>query len=504
MNFVDNILNRVTMYRLILYFLIALEVVAVVLGYFGKLPYSPTAIIGSAVFLIAVCVFTNEVFAKALKIIVNIESVYVTALILALITTPGIGLDNLVFIGWAGGLAISSKYILSINKKHIFNPVALAVAVTALAINQSASWWVGTADMLPFVLIGGFLIVRKIHRADLVWSFIVAAIVTVTSFTLAGGSSLSVMAQHLVLDSPLFFLAAIMLTEPFTTPPTKSLQIVYGILVGILFAPQIHLGSFYFTPELALLAGNVFSYIVSPKMRLKLELVEKKQIGNNIYDFIFKLDTKLNFKPGQYLEWTLDVPSADSRGNRRYFTIASSPTEDTIRMGVKFNPEPSTFKQVLQSLRIGDTLLASQLAGSFTLPSDKNKKLVLIAGGIGITPYRSMVKDIIDTEQKRDIVLLYSSKTADEIVYTDVFSSAIASGVRPVYILSDTTKIPANWQGETGSINEEMILREVPDYLDRRFYLSGPHGMVSAFEKLLKQMNVPRSHIKTDYFPGFA
>lgn len=504
MNYIDNFLNRITMYRLILYFLIALEIIAAILGYFGKLPYSPVAIIGSAVFLVAVCVFTNEVFAKVLKIIVNIESVYVTALILALIITPGIGFDNLVFIGWAGGLAISSKYILSINKKHMFNPVALAVAVTAIAINQSANWWVGTADMLPFVLIGGFLVVRKIHRADLVWSFVLAAIVTVTGFTLAGGSSLSVMAQHLILDSPLFFLAAVMLTEPFTTPPTRNLQIIYGILVGVLFAPQIHLGSFYFTPELALLAGNVFSYITSPKMRLKLELIEKKQIGNNIYDFIFKPDSKLNFKPGQYLEWTLDVPGADSRGNRRYFTIASSPTEDTIRMGVKFYPEPSTFKQVLQSLKIGDTLLASQLSGNFVLPTDKAQKLVLIAGGIGITPYRSMVKDIIDTEQKRDIVLLYSSKTSDEIVYTDVFNQAINNGVKPVYAFTDTTNIPADWHGEIGAIDQAMIVREVPDYLDRHFYLSGPHGMVAAFEKLLQQMNVPRSHIKTDYFPGFA
>ena len=92
----------------------------------------------------------------------NVESTYISALILALIITPLQSYNDLWFLGWAAVLAMASKYILGIKGKHLFNPVAFAVALTYFTINQSASWWVGNATMLPFVLVGGLLVVRKI------------------------------------------------------------------------------------------------------------------------------------------------------------------------------------------------------------------------------------------------------------------------------------------------------------------------------------------------------
>ncbi|TIP56005.1 MAG: hypothetical protein E5X68_35440, partial [Mesorhizobium sp.] len=90
---------------------------------------------------------------------------------------------------------------------------------------------------------------------------------------------------------------------------------------------------FYFTPELALLTGNLFAYAVSPKGRFVLTLERIEQTAVDTYDFVFKSQRKLAFQAGQYLEWTLGLDRPDNRGNRRYFTVASSPTEQSVRLG---------------------------------------------------------------------------------------------------------------------------------------------------------------------------
>ncbi len=138
-------------------------------------------------------------------------------------------------------------------------------------------------------------------------------------------------------------------------------------------------------------------------------------------------------------------------------------------------------------------LVASQLAGEFTLPKDLNKKLCFIAGGIGITPFRSMIKFLLDTNQKRDITLLFSNKTELDIVYKDIFDQAFLKlGIKTVYVNTD----------KMGFIDEMMIREQVFDFKDRTFYISGPHSMIDAFEKTLKNLGV--KNIKVDFFPGYA
>lgn len=185
----------------------------------------------------------------------------------------------------------------------------------------------------------------------------------------------------------------------------------------------------------------------------------------------------------------------DNRGMRRYFTIASSPTEENIRMGVKFYDKPSTYKQSLMSLKNGKIIVASQLAGDFVLPEDKNKKLVFIAGGIGVTPFRSMIKYLIDKNEKRDIVIFYSNKTVDDIAYKNIFDEAEKKlGIKTIYHLTD----------KSGFLNHEMIQKYVPDFKERMFFISGPRSMILTFQKALKEAGVNKNHIRTDFFPGFA
>ena len=108
-------------------------------------------------------------------------------------------------------------------------------------------------------------------------------------------------------------------------------------------------------------------------------------------------------------------------------------------------------------------------------------------------------------KQPRPIVLFYANKTLNEIVYYDVFNQAQAElGIKTIYTLTDKSQVPANWKRNVGRIDAAMISREVPDFMDRIFYLSGPHAMVTAYKETLKNMGIPEKQIKIDFFPGFA
>lgn len=493
MNAIDNILNRITMYRLVLYYLAVLIAAAFVFGLLGIMPYDPTAVAFSTALILLVCYATNWLFARVFEAQTNVESVYITALILALIVNPVTAADHagVGFLIFASVWASASKYLFAIGKKHIFNPAAFAVALTALIINHSATWWVGgSAVLLPIVVIGGLLVVRKIRRFDLFLSFAAVSLATIALTSNSVGYITPVV--QTLLHSSFFFLAFVMLTEPLTTPPTAALRVLYGALVGFLFAPNIHIGTFYMTPEMALLAGNIFAYIVSPKGRHMLRLAGIEQAAADVYDFVFTPERTFSWRPGQYLEWTLGHKFADNRGNRRYFTIASAPTEPQVRLGVKFYNPSSSFKRSLAAMKVGETISAAHLAGGFVLPNDKEKKLVFIAGGIGVTPFRSMIHALLDTGERRPITVLYANKTPADIAYKDIFDRAQAElGIKTVYA--------------TGVfIDAAMIAREVPDYKERMFYISGPRSMVDAFKKTLTGMGVSRFKIKTDFFPGFV
>ncbi len=479
---------------MVFWFLSILIGIAFLFSIVGWLPYSPVGIVLSFLLILTVCYITNILFAWAFKAHTNVESVYITAFILVLIITPIKSPTDYSFLAlaiWASIWAMASKYIFAIKKKHIFNPAAFGVAMTALFLGLSASWWVGTLVMAPFVLIGGLLVVRKILRFDVVVSFVVVAIVTIIGFSLARDNFSFDMLERVVTSTSLLFFASIMITEPLTTPPTKGLRIWYGAILGFLFAPYVNIAGVFSTPELALLTGNIFSYIVSPKKKLILKLEERRMVAKNTYDFVFKPDQKLNFKPGQYLEWTLSHEKPDNRGNRRYFTIASSPTEELLRMGVKFYPDTSSFKLKMLDMQKGDTIVASQLAGDFYLPKSDDQKLAFLAGGIGVTPFRSMIKYQIDTNEPRDITMIYANNTLEDIAYKELFDEAEQKvGIKTVYPLT--------------FITQDLIKKEIPDYMGRKFYVSGPRVFVTSMEKLLHSMNIPQTHIKKDFFPGFV
>ncbi len=509
LSFVDRQLNRITMYKLLFYYLIALLVIAFGLSFAGVLHFGAASIATSAIILLVTCWVVNKVFAEIFHAPINVESVYITALILALIippTTDGNVAERITFLLAAAGLAMASKYILTINKKHIFNPAAIAVALTALGPRQSADWWIGTSVMLPYVLAGGVLLVRKIRRGRMVSIFFISTIAATIIYSLFAKQDVFTAVSQTLTTSAMFFLGFVMLTEPLTTPPTAKKQTWYAILTGAIFPPQFHILSLYSTPELVLVAGNIFSYIISPKAKLFPTLEQKLRITPDSADFIFKTNRKnFAYEPGQYMEWTLPHEKTDSRGNRRYFTLASSPTEEDVRIGVKFYGTSSSYKDALMHMSRETPIVASQVAGDFVLPKDSRVKLVFIAGGIGVTPYRSMVKYLLDTKENRTITMLYSARTINDFAYKDIFEQARHElSMNTLYVVTDEAVEAPNKYMRTERINTEMIKREVSDYQDRLFYISGTQSMVKAIQGMLKDIGVPSHHVKIDYFSGYS
>ena len=155
------------MYRLVLYCLLALNAIATAFSFLGILRFNGWQIIFSTVFLVIVAWVTNTVLAKVFKAPTNLESVYISALILSLIIFPAKNVSDLMFLFWAAVLTMASKFILAVHKKHIFNPVAIAVFLTSISSIGSATWWVGQATMLPFVIIVATLVIRKIDRVSM-------------------------------------------------------------------------------------------------------------------------------------------------------------------------------------------------------------------------------------------------------------------------------------------------------------------------------------------------
>ena len=189
---------------------------------------------------------------------------------------------------------------------------------------------------------------------------------------------------------------------------------------------------------------------------------------------------------------------------RRFFTIASSPTEKEIHVAVKVPQQSSSFKQGLLTLQKGDSIIASQLSGDFILPQDSTQKLVFIAGGIGITPFRSMLQYLIDMQEKRDIILFYANNAPIDFVYQDVFTEAEKKiGLKTHYVISNKDEIPTTWPGLSGHITGAMLKEHVVDYKTRIFYLSGPNTMVDSYKTVLQSIGVVRRNIITDYFPGY-
>lgn len=513
------------MYRVVTWSLSFLIVWALLLSLLGQIRPTISELVLSLLVALAVAVGANLVCARVWRVRANHESAVITALLLFFIVLPAATLQqswieaiqtevggwipmvvfDYVVIALAAIIAVASKFIIAIKRQHIFNAAAFGAATLSVSGVHEFTWWVGTPEMFLPLLAMGVVVVHKVRKWEMVLAFLAVGFAVFLFDEWRYEQDLWRSMQFFWLSYSSLFLAFFMLTEPFTTPPTKRLQVIYGALVGFLAHTIVFYPYVTITPELALLLGNLAFYPATLRRKLFLRLQEQRTLAQDTYEFIFSKPTGLRFLPGQYMEWELPHKAMDRRGQRRYFTIASAPSEETVHLAVKILPEGgSSYKDALNNLQPKDQLIASQRAGNFLLPDTTERKIALIAGGIGVTPYRSFVQHMRLTDEVYDTVLYYCNNTKDDVAYRDLFEAAAAElPWKNVFVFAKDTATHAN-QAE-GFVTAAMIRERTPDFFDRTWYLSGPPGMVHAYETMLqKELGLPARQIVKDFFPGLA
>jgi len=485
MMFLKKLLDQITMYRLMLYFLLVLITVNIIFSFLKIFPFNYIDIFLAAVYFALICNVSNYIFAKLVGARTNLESASITALILTLIIGPLPFLSNILTLTIFGSVAMLSKYILAIRKKHIFNPVAIAIVITGVILKTEATWWIGGILLISIIIIGGLLILMKIKKFELVTSFLLVYLSLIL---------LNQMSIPIAFINPwIWFFILVMLVEPLTSPLTTKFQVLFGGFVALVyFAIFKIMPGYVYSLETALLAGNLFTLFFSPSSNIVLEFIKKIKVADNTWSFYFQPLSKVNFIPGQYMEWTYPHKNPDSRGVRRYFSLSSTPDKKYITVTMRVNEKGSSFKKALLKMVSGAQIMASSPYGEFILPNDKNVPLCFIAAGIGITPFCSMIESLLETGEKRDIIMLYSNSTPQDIAFEQLLQKANRTGIKTYFIITK----------KDGHIDDKMIKEKVVDYKQRIFYLSGPEPAVVAFKKMLVKMKVKA--IKTDYFPGYV
>jgi glycine betaine catabolism B len=263
--------RRILTYRLALYYLAAIFITALGLSAMGVVHQPVLNLVFSSIVSLSVCLGVNWAFVYVFGAQSNWESVAISAIIITLIITP-VGPGDLAgagFLALVSAWAMASKYLIAIRKRHLFNPACFGAVLVGMGLHRNVSWWVGdNAVLLPVILLGGAMILSRLRQFEMVTAFAVV----VLGISIAHGNhgsvagvvqSLSSMGIH----SMFCFFGLVMLTEPRTAPPGHWQRAVYGAVVGLLFSPFTHIGSYYFTPESALICGNLFTFF-SNKRRM--------------------------------------------------------------------------------------------------------------------------------------------------------------------------------------------------------------------------------------------
>lgn len=239
---------------------------------------------------------------------------------------------------------------------------------------------------------------------------------------------------------------------------------------------------------------------------MKLKLVEKKDEAESTKSFFWEPEKQVQYLPGQYYYFTLpELKYPDPRGSTRHFTLSSSLTEgNLLRFTTKIR-EQSGFKKSLNKLPIGTLIDGEGPNGTFILEDKNPGPHVFIAGGIGITPFRSMIKNVSDKNLDTEINLIYSNSTPEEIAFRKELLdiSSLHKNIQINLTISHPEESHEEWTGNIGRIDENLIAKLVPDVSKPTWWICGPPPMIDAMSQVLEKLNIPMGHVKTEKFTGY-
>ena len=243
----------------------------------------------------------------------------------------------------------------------------------------------------------------------------------------------------------------------------------------------------------------------SPAASFALPFLRKEQLTADTYSFYFdRTAHPFEYLPGQYIRMILMHENPDERGTSRFFTMASPPTEHEELM-ITTRVVQSSFKKALLGLLPGQEVQFWGPIGQFVLHEDTQKPLVFLAGGIGLTPYHSMLLYGLEKKIAIPMTLFVACSTSEEIVFYEELTAVTKQlpTVTVVYTVTHPEESQTAWVGETGRISVNMLKKYVSAPQECIYYISGPGAMVDATEKMLSEMDVSEEHIVLEKFPGY-
>ncbi len=219
------------------------------------------------------------------------------------------------------------------------------------------------------------------------------------------------------------------------------------------------------------------------------------------FRFFVPQDINIDFKAGQYFVLTIKIKGQDAT---KHFSFSISPTEKGY---VEFTKRitDSEFSQALDQLKKNDWARLKLPYGLFTFEGE-HAKIAFLSGGIGITCIRSMCKFATDKKLPTDIVLIYSSKTENDIVFHEDFLQMQNENkkLKVIHALTSPDIDKSTWKGKVGHIGSLMIKEEIPDYMDRVFYICGPPKMVDDLKSILSdELRLDKEKIRLEHFTGY-
>jgi len=235
-----------------------------------------------------------------------------------------------------------------------------------------------------------------------------------------------------------------------------------------------------------------------------VKLLRREEVAEGTMSFHFDKPAGFQFKPGQYLDCTLiDPPETDAEGNIRSLSLASAPTEKDLMVATRMRD--TAFKRVLKTMPVGSQLQIDGPLGSFTLHSAASRPAVFLAGGIGITPFRSMIVNSARMGLANRIVLFYSNRRPEDSAFLQELQQIGGENknYQAICVMTEMEKSKRSWNGETGYIDKKMLIRFVPDIAAPIYYIAGPPTMVTAMKETLTGGGVSEDDIRSEDFAGY-
>ena len=236
---------------------------------------------------------------------------------------------------------------------------------------------------------------------------------------------------------------------------------------------------------------------------MKARIKDKQEVARGTLLVTFDLlGEKLDFAPGQYFFVTLpDIGHTDAKGLRKHFTVVTSPNEKGV-LGLTTRMRDSAFKRSLGELQVGTEVEVEQPKGEFVLPEKTERPLVFVAGGIGITVFRSMLRFISEQGLPYRVSLVYSNRDRESTAFLDELRRL--EGTLPDFRLVLTMTDDPGWEGETRKVDAAFVRDHLDGDLNAyTFMVAGPPGMTEAVQKALEEAGVDEEHVIAERFSGY-